>query len=106
MEAVKTCLKTSERGDASTSTNVVRSGRTNLEDAALDLGRACYKLHFQLLLLLESANKMFTVLCNTAHENQVIFKNFEIDCVTRSLFTILVFLMVLISYCFHFKTEM
>ncbi|XP_075228459.1 microtubule binding protein furry isoform X2 [Lycorma delicatula] len=71
MEAVKACLKSNERGDSSSNTNIVRGGRSNLEDAALDLGRACYKLHFQLLLLLESANKMFTVLCNTAHENQL-----------------------------------
>lgn len=45
----------------------------DIEECVLDLGRALYKLHFQLLLLLESANKMFSVLCATASDNQVIF---------------------------------
>lgn len=40
-------------------------------ESVLDLGRSLYKLHFQLLLLLESANKMFTALCSTAQDNQV-----------------------------------
>lgn len=40
-------------------------------DSVLDMGRSLYKLHFQLLLLLESANKMFTALCSTAQDNQV-----------------------------------
>lgn len=40
-------------------------------ESVLDMGRSLYKLHFQLLLLLESANKMFTALCSTAQDNQV-----------------------------------
>lgn len=43
----------------------------DIEESVLDIGRSLYKLHFQLLLMLESANKMFNVLCTTASENQV-----------------------------------
>ncbi|XP_039287310.1 protein furry [Nilaparvata lugens] len=69
MDTVKVCLKREVREqDREESTS---SSRPTLEDAALDLGRACYKLHFQLLLLLESANKMFTVLSTTAQENEL-----------------------------------
>ncbi|KAG8288319.1 hypothetical protein J6590_108208 [Homalodisca vitripennis] len=41
------------------------------KESVLDVGRSLYKLHFQLLLLLESATKMFTALCSTAHDNQL-----------------------------------
>lgn len=44
---------------------------TATHETVLDLGRSLYKLHFQLLLLLESANKMFTALSSTALDNKV-----------------------------------
>ncbi|KAL1131070.1 hypothetical protein AAG570_012307, partial [Ranatra chinensis] len=37
----------------------------------LETGRSLYKLHFQLVLLLEAANKMYSVLTTTAQDNQV-----------------------------------
>lgn len=46
-------------------------GETNCSDIILDLGRALYKLHFQLLLLLESAHKMVTSLHTIARMHQV-----------------------------------
>lgn len=46
----------------------------------LETGRSLYKLHFQLVLLLEAANKMYSVLTTTAQDNKVSicfqFKNF------------------------------
>lgn len=71
MDAVKVCLKREGRDESEREGASSSGSRPTLEDAALDLGRACYKLHFQLLLLLESANKMFTVLCTTAQENEL-----------------------------------
>lgn len=44
---------------------------TGCTDIVLDLGRALYKLHFQLLLLLESAHKMLTSLSAFARTHQV-----------------------------------
>lgn len=39
----------------------------------LETGRSLYKLHFQLVLLLEAANKMYSVLTTTAQDNRVSF---------------------------------
>jgi hypothetical protein len=41
------------------------------EELILDLGRALYKLHFQLLLLIEASNKMVAALTAVAHDHQV-----------------------------------
>lgn len=41
------------------------------EEYLLDLGRALYKLHFQMLLLVEAANKMIGILCSTLRSSQV-----------------------------------
>lgn len=41
------------------------------EESILDLGRALYKLHLQLLLLLEAAAKMYATLSSSAAENKV-----------------------------------
>lgn len=41
------------------------------EELLLDLGRSLYKLHFQLLLLIEAANKMITSLRNALKSSQV-----------------------------------
>jgi hypothetical protein len=40
-----------------------------LEEILLDLGRAFYKLHFQLLLLIEASNKMLCALTNAARNS-------------------------------------
>ncbi|XP_014285726.3 protein furry isoform X3 [Halyomorpha halys] len=37
----------------------------------LETGRSLYKLHFQLVLLLEAANKMYSVLTTTAQDNKL-----------------------------------
>lgn len=57
----------------------------DIEECVLDLGRALYKLHFQLLLLLESANKMFSVLCATASDNQLRDISVEVSQLKRAL---------------------
>lgn len=44
-----------------------------VDDILLDVGRALYKLHFQLLLLLEACNKMVGALASTAKKHQVSF---------------------------------
>lgn len=41
------------------------------EESILDLGKALYKLHLQLLLLLEAAAKMYIALSVSAAENRV-----------------------------------
>jgi len=41
------------------------------EESVLDLGRALYKLHLQLLLLLEAAAKMYIALSASAADNRV-----------------------------------
>lgn len=47
-------------------------GADSGNELALDLGRALYKLHFQLLLLLEAAHKMLSALSNIARANKVL----------------------------------
>lgn len=41
------------------------------EESVLDLGKALYKLHLQLLLLLEAAAKMYTTLSSSVTGNKV-----------------------------------
>jgi len=41
------------------------------EESILDLGKALYKLHLQLLLLLEAVAKMYITLSNSAADNKV-----------------------------------
>lgn len=41
------------------------------EESILDLGKALYKLHLQLLLLLEAAAKMYIALSVSATDNKV-----------------------------------
>uniref|UniRef100_A0A8D8TGL4 Protein furry n=1 Tax=Cacopsylla melanoneura TaxID=428564 RepID=A0A8D8TGL4_9HEMI len=45
-------------------------GRSH-EEPIVELGRALYKLYFQLMLLLESANKMIALVISTARNNQL-----------------------------------
>jgi len=47
------------------------SGCYSNDESVLDLGRALYKLHLQLLLLLEAVAKMYTALSVSAADNRV-----------------------------------
>uniref|UniRef100_A0A1B6DZ54 Protein furry n=1 Tax=Clastoptera arizonana TaxID=38151 RepID=A0A1B6DZ54_9HEMI len=58
----------------------------DLEETSLDIGRSLYKLHFQLLLMLESANKMFNVLCTSASENKLKDISLEVSLMKRALY--------------------
>lgn len=62
-DAVKTSLKLEMLSG--------QQSETRQEDYLLDLGKALYKLHFQLLLLIEAANKMIGTLCSTLRSSQV-----------------------------------
>ncbi|PSN33970.1 Protein furry [Blattella germanica] len=55
------------------------------EELVLDLGRALYKLHFQLLLLIEASNKMVAALTTMAHNNQLQDVSAEVVAVKASL---------------------
>ncbi|KAJ8877508.1 hypothetical protein PR048_021963 [Dryococelus australis] len=56
MDTVKTTVKLQLLGECLSS-----------EEVVLDLGRALYKVHFQLLLLIEVSNKMVAAIAATAH---------------------------------------
>lgn len=45
---------------------------TSSGELVLDLGRALYKLHFQLVMVLEAANRMVGALTIAAESNQVL----------------------------------
>ncbi|XP_016844243.1 protein furry isoform X3 [Nasonia vitripennis] len=64
LEAVKTANKLQSLGEAHSHTE------SGLEEMLLDLGRALYKLHFQLLLLIEASNKMLCALTSAAKNSQ------------------------------------
>lgn len=63
IDAVKTTVKLNLLGE--------NQSELGNEELVLDLGRALYKLHFQLLLLIEASNKMVTALTVAAHNGQV-----------------------------------
>lgn len=70
---MRTTLKVCKLGERileGSSTSSGGGGYLN-EESILDLGRALYKLHLQLLLLLEAAAKMYVTLSNSASENKV-----------------------------------
>lgn len=48
-----------------------QSSELRREEYLLDLGKALYKLHFQLLLLVEASNKMVASLVSTLQASQV-----------------------------------
>lgn len=54
-------------------------------ELVLDLGRALYKLHFQLLLLLEAAHKMLSALSNIARANKLSDISEEVSVVKAAL---------------------
>lgn len=64
LEAAKATAKLQALGGSHTT-------ETGLEEMLLDLGRALYKLHLQLLLLIEASNKMLSTLMNAAKNVQI-----------------------------------
>ncbi|XP_069669911.1 protein furry isoform X4 [Periplaneta americana] len=77
IDAVKTTVKLNLLGE-----NQPEMGN---EELILDLGRALYKLHFQLLLLIEASNKMVAALTTMAHNNQLQDVSAEVAAVKASL---------------------
>lgn len=61
---MKTANKLQSLGEAHSHTE------SGLEEMLLDLGRSLYKLHFQLLLLIEASNKMLCALTSAAKNSQ------------------------------------
>lgn len=71
--SVRTTLKVCKLGERileGSSSSSGGGGYLN-EESILDLGRSLYKLHLQLLLLLEAAAKMYITLSNSATDNKV-----------------------------------
>ena len=64
LEAAKASAKLQSLGGGHTT-------EAGLEEMLLDLGRALYKLHLQLLLLIEASNKMLGTLMNAARNVQI-----------------------------------
>lgn len=64
MEAAKAAAKLQALGGSHTT-------EAGLEEILLDLGRALYKLHLQLLLLIEASNKMLATLISAARNVQI-----------------------------------
>lgn len=71
--SVRTTLKVCKLGERIVEGSSSSSGGCGYlnEESILDLGRSLYKLHLQLLLLLEAAAKMYLMLSNLATENKV-----------------------------------
>ncbi|XP_050432999.1 protein furry isoform X2 [Adelges cooleyi] len=80
---IKVC-KLGERILEGSSTSSGGGGYLN-EESILDLGRALYKLHLQLLLLLEAAAKMYTTLSNLSTESKLQDLSAEVSTVRRAL---------------------
>lgn len=62
--------KLGERVPEGSSTSSGGGGGYLNEESILDLGKALYKLHLQLLLLVEAVAKMYTTLSNSAADNK------------------------------------
>ncbi|XP_021940399.1 protein furry [Zootermopsis nevadensis] len=77
IDAVKTTVKLNLLGE--------NQSELGNEELVLDLGRALYKLHFQLLLLIEASNKMVTALTVAAHNGQLRDVSAEVAAVKASL---------------------
>ncbi|PNF32075.1 hypothetical protein B7P43_G05726 [Cryptotermes secundus] len=77
IDAVKTTVKLNLLGE--------NQSELGNEELILDLGRALYKLHFQLLLLIEASNKMVAALTAVAHNNQLQDVSAEVAAVKASL---------------------
>lgn len=72
MEAVKAATKLQVLGGGHTT-------EAGLEEILLDLGRALYKLHLQLLLLIEASNKMLGTLMNAARNVQIPLQDLSVE---------------------------
>jgi hypothetical protein len=62
---LKAILKLQQLRDESVSTELVN------EESVVDTGKALYKFHIQLLLLLETANRMYNSLIAASNQAQV-----------------------------------
>ena len=58
---------------------------SGFEEMLLDLGRAFYKLHFQVLLLIEASNKMLVALMSAAKSSQSPLKDMSIEIANMKL---------------------
>lgn len=72
LETVKTTSKLQALGESHTTEGGV-------EEILLDLGRSLYKVHFQLLLLLEASNKMIGTLMCAAKNVQIQLQDMSVD---------------------------
>lgn len=64
MDALRAVLKLQTLGEEAT------TNRSH-DEPIVEAGRSLYKLYFQLMLLLESANKMIALVVDSARSNQV-----------------------------------
>nr|CAD7437486.1 unnamed protein product [Timema bartmani] len=81
IDAVKTIIKLHMLGE--------NSADLGNEELVLDLGRALYKLHFQLLLLIEASNKMVAALAATANSKNLQDVSAEVSAVKANLLKVL-----------------
>lgn len=72
LEAAKATAKLQALGGSHTT-------EAGVEEMLLDLGRALYKLHFQLLLLIEASNKMLGALTNAARNVQIPLQDLSME---------------------------
>jgi len=86
--SVRTTLKVCKLGErvleGSSTSSGVGGGYLN-EESILDLGKALYKLHLQLLLLVEAVAKMYMTLSSSATENKLQNLSAEVSTVRRAL---------------------
>lgn len=73
LEAVRTANKIQSLGETPSHSD------SGLEEMLLDVGRALYKLHFQLLLLIEASNKMLIALMNAAKNSQACLQDMSAE---------------------------
>lgn len=71
METLKAILKLQQLRDESVGTELIN------EESVVDVGKALYKFHIQLLLLLETANKMYNSLITAANQVQVMYSPYS-----------------------------
>ncbi|XP_068083711.1 protein furry [Anabrus simplex] len=80
-DAVKASMKLHLLGESPT--------ELGSEELILDLGRALYKLHFQLLLLIEASNKMVSALITSAKNDKLLDMSANVAAVKASLMKVL-----------------
>ncbi|XP_046735470.1 protein furry [Diprion similis] len=78
LEAVKATSKLHILGES-------HAGEAGLEEMLLDLGRALYKLHFQLLLLIEASNKMLGALTTAVNNVSIQLQDMSLEVASMKL---------------------